>query len=30
VRKTRLTIVAPPPPDPVWDAAVAAVGAGKK
>lgn len=27
VRKTPLTIVAPPPPDPVWDAAVAAVGA---
>ncbi len=26
VRKTRLTIVAPPPPDPVWDAAAAAVG----
>jgi len=29
VRKTLLTIVAPPPPDPVWDAAVAAVEAGK-
>ena len=27
VRRTQLTIVAPPPPDPVWDAAVAAVGA---
>ena len=30
VRKTQLTIVAPPPPDPVWDAAVAAVEAGKE
>jgi 23S rRNA pseudouridine1911/1915/1917 synthase len=29
VRKTPITIVAPPPPDPVWDAAVAAVEAGK-
>jgi 23S rRNA pseudouridine1911/1915/1917 synthase len=30
VRKTRLTIVAPPPSDPVWDAAAAALGAGKE
>jgi 23S rRNA pseudouridine1911/1915/1917 synthase len=27
VRKTTITIVAPPPADPVWDAAVAALGA---
>lgn len=28
VRRTRLTIVGPPPADPVWDAAVAAIGRG--
>jgi 23S rRNA pseudouridine1911/1915/1917 synthase len=30
VRKTPLAIVAPPPMDPVWDAAVAAVGGSER
>jgi 23S rRNA pseudouridine1911/1915/1917 synthase len=30
VRRTPLTVIAPPPPDPVWDAALAALGPEKE